>query len=389
MIFLSHPDLPVIEQYLPTEKLAFMSSLNGAEQVFLYQALNKHSAFTHLVFSQVFENCIFLNEIGQWLGNLPALRYLSVVNTAGLAIEHIELFFVGLAKSKTLEFLDVSGLNLGPEGAQYLSVAIKQLNIKKLHARNNNFQAQGMFYLLQCSSLISINISNNNVHPRRWVKVLRKASTNLQKIILHDNGFTENGFCAFLKYILKIKLIYLDLSYCALSAKQISLFCLHMVNYPWLRILKLHNCNLFENSVTDFARMLRTNTRLLDVNINENPINLNGVLKLVWALQKNYTLQSLHIDQIEGTMVCNEKDNMLRLQPTLGESLNAYILRLICTNQDLQLAKVCWHPKLHSCYPAQSQKLVIFLLIVFSKFSPLPIELQQYILCFWMGHDLL
>ena len=392
MIFLTHHDLADIEHYIPACKLAIVSSLTHVEQMFLLQQLGQYKSFTHLVFSEALENCTFLNAFGEWLGSLPDLRYLSLVETAGLAMDQIEHFFKGLAKSKTLEFLDVSGLELGPEGALYLSHAVNQLQIKKLHARDNNFQARGITLLLRCSSLLSLNISNNNVHPGRWIKIFPTASTNLQKLIMHGNRYTENGFHAFVRYIFKTGLLHLDISHTALSVEQIIYFCSQMAHFPSLRILKMHNCNLHDNCMTAFAGMLRKNYRLEDVNITQNPFKIDGTLKMIWALQKNYTLLKLHMDSIDGYMLRNDDDdnnNALRLNPLRNETINAHLLRLLCTNQDLMLARRCWHPKRHHCYPPQSQGRILVFLQCFMKMSPLPLDLQYYILSFWMGHDLL
>lgn len=394
MIFVYQHDLTDIEFYLPENKLAIVSPLTHLEQTYLFRRLGSHDAFTHLVFCEALEHCTFFGAIGTWLGSLKNLRYLSIVDTPGLTIYHIEEFFKGLSNSTSLEFLDVSGLDLGPEGALYLSFAVNKLQLKKLHARNNNLQARGISYLLCCTSLVTLNISNNNIHPGRWIKVLENVSRNIEKFTSHNNIFSNSGFFAFTQYVINSKMRQLDISHTSLSFEQCCYLCDNIANHPTLRILKLHNCNIEMNAMTSFAEMLRKNCRLSQLQLTENSIGLDGTLKLVWALQKNYTLLQLHIDPINGIMqhveeISDSKNSDLRLLPVQGETLNAYILRLICSNQDLNLACQFWKPHYHFYYPFQAQQRVITFLWCLQKHTPLPLDLHYYILNFWQGNDLL
>lgn len=391
MLFLTAAHVPELHEYLPNNQVGIVSPLNRSLQIMLFEALCDFTNFTHLLFDEALPYCSNLADIGMWLGSLPNLRHLSLTDTPGLVIGGIQGFFDGLKFSSSLVHLKVSGLQLGPEGAFYVAQLIKTVaSISTLDISNNNIQSSGLTYILKCNLRILVT-SDNNIHPGRWSKNLECATTSLEKFISRGNPFTDKNSVLFSDWVSLLHLRSLDLSHVDLSGIQLKVLCAAVLPHPTLNVLKLMNCGLQSKDMECIARMLRVNTQLTRLLITQNPIELDGNLFLIWALQKNFTIFEILVDPIDNYALDNSPiSDDSRQQPIKGETVSAHLVRLLCINQDLNLQKSFWSPRTHCCYPDSTQQRVFLILLCFvkTKMVYFPIELQLLILSFWKGVEI-
>ncbi len=385
MLFFRDTDIEDLPLYLPADKIAIVSPLSIEQQQFMFTALQQYHNFTHLIFSQALENCTFLPQLGNWLGGLPVLRYLAITETRGLGVYGIENLFLGLTASKSLLYLDLSAINLGPEGAYYAAEYVRRSRIIKLHVRGNNLQASGVAFLLKTRPLISLDISDNNIHPMRWPTILSKATISLQKLITQSNAHTNVSIGPFCSWIAYMNLSTLDLSHTELTSIGVRKICDVVPAMPKLAVLKLDNCGLSEHSMYLLAVMLEKNTSLERLGLLRNPFRAHSFLQIILGMQKNYTLLQVDMEPMPETFMV--ENGSLRLPILENESVQNHIMRILCHNQDMKLRTRAWSIDRHHCYPARTQVLVFTMLLCFQKFRAVPIDIQYHIMSFWVGRD--
>lgn len=392
MNYVSSNDIFQLADILPTEKIAIVSSLQPHEQEHVLTELVKYTNYTDILISEALLECVHLPEIGKWLGELPYLKYLGFIDMPGFRLDYLQAFFNGLANSKSLKIIDISGLHFGPEGALYVYEMLKKnKSITSLDIKHNNIQALGLKNILQ-TSLLSVNFSSSNIHPGRWSNLLKKTSCQFKKIISHYNSFDTKGLIQFTSYLNVSALTQLDLSHTHFSHMQFKILFACVSFHPTLLSLKCNDCGITSADMSSVAHMLRNNTALLRLFLQVNPIGDDGHLKLIYGLQQNYTLQYLLVDGCLGTLPPSIIDDSLQLRqtPISNETVSAYLTRIVVFNQNLNLANIFWNPKNYLYYPLQSRKLVMQILLCFRNFNlkqniTFPVEVQIYILNFWFG----
>lgn len=393
MNYISSNDILQLAEILPTDKIAIVSTLQPPEQEHVLVELVKYNNYTDILISEAFHDCVHLPEFGKWLGQLPHLKYLGFIDMPGFRLDYLQVFFNGLANSTSLKTLDISGLHFGPEGAFYVSEMLKKNNsITSLDIKHNNIQALGLKNVFQTPFLTALNFSCNNIHPGRWSNLIKNTSQHFKKIVSHNNCFDTKGLIKFVAYLNVSSLTQLDLSHTHFGHMQIKIFFACIAFHPTLLSLKCNDCDITSADMSSVAWMLRSNTSLLRLFLQVNPIGQDGHLKLVYGLQQNYTLQYLLVDGCSNTLPSMIIDDLLSLRqtPIQNETITAYLTRMVVFNQNLNLANIFWNPKNYLYYPQQSRKLIMQILLCFRSFNlkqnmNFPVDIQLYILKFWFG----
>lgn len=365
--------------------VAVICTLSAWEQILLLSRMFTLDYFERLCFHRSLNGFHLMSTFNGWIVAMENLTRLEVTDSPGFGIEMIGQFLRAVSKSR-IQYLNVSGMALGVEGARLLCKAVKESGrIHTVRADRNQMQT-GVRQVLELG-LRRVTVGENDVHRLWWPKYFNGISPKVRRLGLENSRIGELGFHALSRYIAHSRLVELDLGHNELKMASIKSLCLGLVDHAHLSMLHLNNCRLQNGGVKLIAAMLPLNHSLQQLYMHGNPsIDETGQLYLIKALQSNFTLWYLEIDVLFDVK-CDHfppalvKESRLNVNP--AEPVTAHLTGLVCANQDLDLATQFWQPRLHRYYPEKMRQRVDILVQLLSPI--LPHELILHILSFWKG----
>lgn len=389
MFVINPPDLHSHELRTNLKQATVVGSFtifSDNEQLQLYNMLKEQTHYISLSFHDTLHCCTFLPSLGRWLGSLPWLVQLILTDTENIFIKPFEQFCAGLVYATNLNLIDMSGTNMGSEGALILSNALLKMNVQTLRVDNNQIQTLGVSQLLRCN-LCKLSVGNNNIHPDSWDSLLKRAPATLKSLRLAESQLHQGGIRAISRFLLSSSLTRIDVSGNWLDRSNLILFCAGLVQHTTVRRVNLQDCDILDQDTEIVARMLRYNTSITKLNLLLNPIEAPGIAILIFALQENYTIMALHCRPITVPIIELGMPSLTRrLIATPGETMTDHLLRLILVNRKLNLHESFWCPENFHAYKGVTCSIVYILLLCFRRCRiRMPTEIQLLILSYWYG----
>ena len=384
IVLTSGADIEHLHDFLPTEKLGVVCELSFADQDLLFRKLCCHDNYTHLLFNASLTCVPVLEVAALWFKTLPHLTHLSIINAPSIPVQTLEFFCNTISQSLSLQYLDVSGLSLGPEGAFYVGRAAQNSFIHSLRVANNNLQTSGCAYLLKCN-LRHLSLDDNNIHPKNWHRCFQKAAVDMKKLELPGHMFLADSIISMGHWLNTTRLTHLNVDRTNIKGDTLKLLCAAVKHHLTLTSLQLCECDLDDHDMVPIYKLLQRNTVLKRLYLESNPIQLRGQLALICGLQKNFTLKILSIDPIPD-YACGILVPIVNMRKELepNETPSGHIIRLLNHNRELNLANSFWIPKNHFFYPRETQRRVVYALWMLKQ-KNIPLDLAYYILGFWHG----
>ena len=238
------------------------------------------------------------------LPHLTVLKELALNFGYGNSMKHITL--AGCLKSSpNLKTLDISGSNIGSEGASKLGEYFKScINLQRLNLRSSRIGSEGAIELAErfkCwTNLQKVDISRNNIGSKGAVALAKgfKSWTNLQELDISENNIGSKGATALAK---------------------------GFKNGINLQELDISGNNIGSDGVAMLAEGLKSCIKLRRLNISRNCIGLQGVIKLAEGLKRCTNLQEFDISRI---YICSE--GLMKLVEVLKTCIK------------LQTLNICW-----------------------------------------------
>ena len=370
--------------FTPVDKtVAVLCALTEWEQVLLLSRMFMMDHFERLCFHRSLAGFRLMSTFTSWILDMQHLTRLEVTDSPGFGIEVMGQFLRAVSKS-TVKYLNVNGMCLGSEGARLLckTVIESRGRIHTLRAERNMMQT-GVRQILELP-LKRVDVGDNDVHRLWWRKYIKGISNSVRRLSLESSGIGIVGMEALGRFVQRSPLVELNLSGNSMKPASIKNLCQGMIGHAHLAILYLNECQLQNWNLKTISAMLPLNHSLQQLYMHGNPgIDESGQLYLIDAMQKNYTLRYMEIDVLFEKKCMNRihEPSRISIEPT--EPVTVHLTRLVCSNQDLDLARRNWEPKLHHFYPVCMQKRAC---LVIDLLRPiLPYELILHILSFWHG----
>lgn len=386
MYFITNGDEAENAVFNPVDvDIGVICTLNRWEQVLLLSRMFTMDHFHRLCFHRSLNGFQLMSTFNSWIAGMPNLTRLEVTDAPNIGVAMIAQFFRAVSRSH-VRYLNVSGLALGHDGAQHLCKMVDGSNgrIHTIRAERNNMQ-NCIEQLLQLP-LKCIMIGDNNVHRNWWPKAIAGIAPKVRRLGLDRSGLGQLGFTAIGRYLMLAQLAELDLGGNVVKIGGMKALCAGMIGHACLQTLYLNGCQMRNSCLKIMATMLTMNQSLQQLYMHNNPgIDELGQVYLIKGLQTNFTLRYIEIDVL-FSKTCDQI--LAKLEPSritidAAEPVTAHLTRLICKNQDLDLAHQMWHPRLHRFYPRTMQDRTVLLICLLSKH--LPYDLILHILSFWHG----
>lgn len=361
--------------------IVVLGSYTKAEHADLFRKLSVYSNYKRMSFHGSFAGMKLMQAFCFLLGNLSQLTQLAITNAPDLGIEAVGQLLHAVSRSM-IRNLDLSGLELGTEGARLLCKAVNESGrINTLRVERNNLQrAVGAVLALD---LRSIHIGDNNVHRLWWPDFFQNAGSSVSRLSVTESNISHAGFTSLSEYVLNSTMLMdLNVSGNVLQLDSLKKLCAGLIGHKTLTVLRLMGCGLKNKSTVPICSMLGLNQSLEQLYMHNNPkVTVFGQLMLVKGLQANYTLKYIEIDVLFASD-CNYLETS-RVSIDKKETMTGHLCRLVCFNQDLDLKEQFWQPKIHHYYPDHVKARVDAVVNVLT--GRLPHELILHILSFWKG----
>ena len=361
--------------------LVVLGSYTKAEHAELLMKLSAYSNYKRMAFHGSLAGLKLMRPFCFLLGNLSDLTQLAVTNAPDLGIEAVGQLLHAVSRSM-IRNLDLSGLALGTEGARLLCKAVNESGkIHSLRVERNNLQ-RGVGAVLALD-LRTVHVGDNNVHRTWWPDFFDNAGMNISRLSVTDSNMPIVGFTSLSHLLLNsTMLVDLNVNGNLLRLDSLKKLCAGLVGHKTLVVLKIMGCGLKNKSMIPICSMLGLNHSIEQLYMHNNPlVTVFGQLMLVKGMQTNYTLQYLEIDVLFSSDCTYLEKSRVSIESK--ETMTGHLCRLVFFNQDLDLKRRFWQPKIHQFYPAHVQARLDT--VVSSLTGVLPHELILHILSFWKG----
>ena len=245
-------------------------------------------------------------------------------------------------RTSAIEKLILSRCLIKDEGAKALADALKtNTSLIALNLSNNNVEDKGAASLADAlktnTSLIELNLSNNNVEDEgaEALADALKRNTSLTELDLSDIIVGDAGVAS-LADALKVNtsLVSLDLRYNEINAEGAEALADALKRNTSLTELNLSYNNVGDAGAASLADALKVNTSLVLLDLRDNEIGDEGAEALTESLQRNY---HIFIDT-DGTENDTEK----------FKTLNELIERNVEMFESVMTELIIWERKDHT-----------------------------------------
>lgn len=363
--------------------VAVLCALTEWEQVLLLSRMFMMDHFERLCFHRSLAGFRLMSTFTSWILDMDNLTRLEVTDSPGFGIEVIGRVLRAVSKSR-VKYLNVNGMALGSEGARLLCKAVIESRgrIHTLRAERNMMQT-GVRQILELP-LKRVDVGDNDVHRLWWRKYIKGMSSSVRRLSLESSGLGISGMQALGRLLSISHLVEINLGGNEIKPASMKHLSQALVGHAHLAILYLNRCQLQNWNLKVLSAALPFNYSLQQLYMHGNPaIDEIGQLYLIEAMQKNYTLRYMEIDVLFDKKCMHVVVEPSRISIEPMEPVTVHLTRLVCSNQDLDLARRNWEPKLHHCYPVIMQKRAV--VVMESLRTILPYELILHILSFWAG----
>ena len=245
-------------------------------------------------------SCIFFNR--------PKLQKLNLSgnNINGEKISNYVLSYI--QQLKFLTYLDLSNNNMTDEDCKFLGEFIKiNTSIQTLNLSDNNIGSNGGFYLtnglIKNKTLKKLYLKNNSINDTGLDSVLNiliQNESGLTDLSLNNNKLTQNNFSTLSVFIKVCKnLEYLDLSSNTFDEESAGLFGVSLAKCG-LKILKLSNCNLTENTLNLLLSYVGQ-SNLVSLELDNNPLGEKEIKSIFNHLKLAKSLKELSLKDCKIT----------------------------------------------------------------------------------------
>ena len=236
-------------------------------------------------------------SLASTLGANKALIKLDLRNT-GLGVNGAVLLATGLSKNQTLEDLDVACNDIGDDGVGALSDVLQINNtLSAIDISYNNISSRGAQFLslaFKNSQLKRLNLANNNIQNEgaQFIFNALSSNTSLEEISVRENNISDGGMEAISQS--SISLTTLDCSQNIVKTLS-PMWAIFIKNSLRLANLKINAGVIHDATAESIAKELTMNLSLKTIHISIDEISCNSLSFFKNALQRNHIITSFFV----------------------------------------------------------------------------------------------
>ena len=246
-------------------------------------------------------------KIAKALQNISTLTklYLNNNHITDLAADDIAIV---LSRNTQLQELDISENNFQTTGAKTITKALQSGYIlKKLYISNNNITAEAAddiaAVIYSNTQLQEVDVSRNSFQSTGAIKIakaLQNIST-LTKLYLNNNHITDLAADDIATAVsCNTQIQELDISENNFQTTGAKTITIALQSGYLLRKLYISNNNITTEAADDIAAVICRSTQLQEVDVSRNSFQSTGAIKILKAVQIS-TVTKLHINSIHFT----------------------------------------------------------------------------------------